>query len=76
MSGPSGTDDLGGASAGKKLGFISYAHDDHALFEEFRQHLNIVSLAFPAVACQADPSVHGGQLWQDEVLRMIRRSRH
>jgi hypothetical protein len=56
----------------KKLGFISYAHDDHALFEEFSKHLNVVSLAFPRVAFQADPAIHGGQRWQDEILRMIR----
>jgi hypothetical protein len=58
----------------KKLGFISYAHDDHALFEEFRKHLNVVSLAFPRVAFQADPTIHGGQRWHDEILRMIHRS--
>ena len=68
----------GGAPASpvavKKLGFISYAHDDHALFEEFSKHLNVVALAFPLVAFQADPSIHGGQRWQDEILRMIRQS--
>ena len=60
--------------AAKKLGFISYAHDDHALFEEFREYLNVVALAFPRVAFQADPNIHGGQRWQDEILRMIRQS--
>ena len=60
------------SSAGvKKLGFISYAHDDHELFEEFQKHLNAVELAFPRVAFQADPQIHGGQRWQDEILRMI-----
>ena len=58
----------------KKLGFISYAHDDHALFQEFRKHLNVVSLAFPRVSFQADQSIHGGQRWQEEILRMIHQS--
>jgi hypothetical protein len=73
MSSASGTDVPGGAPV-KKLGFISYAHDDHALFEEFRKHLNVVALAFPNVAFQADPIIHGGQIWQDEILRMIRQA--
>jgi hypothetical protein len=62
------------SAVAKKLAFISYSHDDHALFEEFRKHLNVVSLAFPSVAFQADSDNHGGQLWRDEILRMIGRS--
>jgi hypothetical protein len=44
------------------------------LFEEFRKHLSVVALAYPRVAFQTDQQIHGGQLWRDEILRMIRRS--
>jgi hypothetical protein len=62
------------SAVAKRLAFISYAHDDHALFEEFRKHLDVVSLAFPSVAFQADQHIHGGQRWREEILRMIGQS--
>jgi hypothetical protein len=74
-SSPDASDDASASPVGgKKLAFISYAHEDHALFEEFRKHLNVVSLAFPSVSFQADSHIHGGQQWRDEILRMIGRS--
>jgi hypothetical protein len=78
MVSASGTDGPGDGPTSsipvKKLGFISYAHDDHALFDEFHKYLNVVALAYPRVAFQGDPHIHGGQPWRDEILRMIRRA--
>ena len=51
-------------------GFISYAHDDYAQFQEFRAHLRATELQF-GIAFWADPSIAAGYHWSDEIASHI-----
>ena len=47
-------------------GFISYAHEDLALFREFRKHLTPVERAFE-IDFWADTRLQPGTVWRDEI---------
>jgi hypothetical protein len=51
-------------------GFISYAHDDHDEFKEFRTHLRATERRFDIVFW-ADPSLNAGHRWDAEIARHI-----
>ena len=51
-------------------GFISYAHDDHRLFREFRTHVRSVERAF-GIDFWADTRINAGYHWDDEIRRHI-----
>lgn len=51
-------------------GFISYAHDDHELFREFRTHLTAIEHAFD-IEFWADTSIRAGYHWDATIQRAI-----
>ncbi len=51
-------------------GFISYAHDDHRMFREFRGHLSAVELAFD-IEFWADTSIQAGYRWDTTIQQAI-----
>ncbi len=52
------------------LGFISYAHDDHAMLERFRVHLVALEEAF-GLTFWSDGSLRAGHHWNDTILDQI-----
>ena len=51
-------------------GFISYAHDDHVLFGEFRTHLRAIEIAF-GIEFWADTSLLAGYHWDATIQHAI-----
>lgn len=47
-------------------GFISYAHDDHAMFQSFRKHLRATERRF-GIRFWADPAIDAGHHWDTEI---------
>ena len=51
-------------------GFISYAHDDFDLFEEFRTHIRATERRW-GTAFWADPAINAGYHWNAEIEQKI-----
>ncbi len=51
-------------------GFISYAHEDRRLFQEFRKHLSAVEREFE-VTFWCDERIDVGMRWEQEILSKI-----
>jgi len=51
-------------------GFISYAHDDHRLFDELRTHLRATEREFD-LKFWADRRIAAGYVWSDEIAKAI-----
>lgn len=51
-------------------GFISYAHDDHSLFGEFRTHLRAIERAFD-IEFWADSGILAGYHWDATIQQAI-----
>jgi hypothetical protein len=51
-------------------GFISYAHDDHAAFEEMRTHLRAIERAF-GIELWADKRIAPGNYWSAKIADAI-----
>jgi len=54
-------------------GFISYAHDDHAMLDRFRVHLAALEEAF-GLTFWSDESLRAGHHWNDTILDQINQS--
>ncbi len=54
-------------------GFISYAHDDRRMFDEFRDYLTAVERAFH-LTLWADTSLLAGHHWNTEIEQAIARA--
>ena len=50
-------------AAPKLRGFLSYAHADHKMVDEMRDHLGCLSYEF-GLTFWEDRSIHGGDLWK------------
>jgi hypothetical protein len=51
-------------------GFISYAHDDHAMFQSFRKHLRATERRF-GIRFWADPAIDAGHHWDTVIQQRI-----
>ena len=51
-------------------GFISYAHDDIEMFEQFRIHLSAIERAFD-ISFWADESIQAGHQWNATIQHAI-----
>src|SRR5215467_1907661 len=51
-------------------GFISYSHDDHRLFDEFRTHLKAIDREFD-LKFRTDREIAPGYVWTDEISKAI-----
>ena len=52
-------------------GFISYAHTDYKMFEEFLIHLAAIERAYE-ISFWSDKRIHAGYQWEKEILNHIR----
>jgi hypothetical protein len=54
-------------------GFISYAHDDYKIFNEFRPHLRALERAFD-VHLWSDQRINAGYHWNNVIIDQIERA--
>jgi hypothetical protein len=54
-------------------GFISYAHDDYKMFNEFRPHLRAIERGFD-VQFWSDHRINGGYHWNNAIRLEIERA--